>query len=381
MVYISKRKGFRDFIKSKNNFFYIVIFLLFCVLIAACIVIAVTKGNSVNTETQTEEISSVSSETEPATEEESLIEAIGNYRLCLNKATFCLKIYAFNEDSQTYEDTPVRSMLCGYGEDIASLSGDISFIEADSYRLTWSVVEDEYYRYTVSYSDKFVIHSAKYKVKSDKNSLDTEDYSTIGAVTVSEGITLFLADAKWIYENCSFDSQIYIYSDEEEAVGELSNEMIVIPEGITYDPTELGNDSPWCIYEVASFDCPEVINITGKTWEPEILKRISAKNSSGNSLDEYIQFEFIGYYNLNMAGSYQFHAYIVDLYGNYYSVYGTLNLINDGTMETKEAETETADQLNEEEVTASGRNSIGIHRSIRVNRLIGFVDKFGCDPN
>lgn len=83
----------------------------------------------------------------------------------------------------------------------------------------------------------------------------------IGGKNNTPGITLSVADAKWIYEHCSFDSVITIYTDKNER---HTLELIKIPDGITWDPTDVTTGSPWVQTRIKSMDAPSTITIEEK---------------------------------------------------------------------------------------------------------------------
>ena len=193
MVYISKKRGIKDFFKTRNMKYYIAFMILFLAVIATIIIVSKRirpDGRSDAAPTDTE--SDTESYNEPVT------SARGMYRITINLATHMVTAYAYDETKGEYSNEPGRYMIAGIG---AITEG--SYQTSDGIKMTWFESDDGYYRYYSNYGNGIEFHSALYNTSNDKNSLNASDFNTIGTDTDTPGITLQLADAKWIYENCN----------------------------------------------------------------------------------------------------------------------------------------------------------------------------------
>ena len=191
-----------------------------------------------------------------------------------------------------------------------------SYQSSDGIKMTWFESDDGYYRYYSNYGNGIEFHSALYNTSNDKNSLNASDFNTIGTDTDTPGITLQLADAKWIYENCSYQSEFVIYSDSDENVNYEFLKKTDIPEGITWDPTDTTDDnSVWCPTEVKLLECDSQIEVDTGDGINDIFKHVNARDKDDTSVISYVY--ITGKYNLDKAGEYKITLNLVDTSGNH----------------------------------------------------------------
>lgn len=306
MVYISKKRGIKDFFKTRNMKYYIAFMILFLAVIATIIIVSKRirpDGRSDAAPTDTE--SDTESYNEPVT------SARGMYRITINLATHMVTAYAYDETKGEYSNEPGRYMIAGIG---AITEG--SYQTSDGIKMTWFESDDGYYRYYSNYGNGIEFHSALYNTSNDKNSLNASDFNTIGTDTDTPGITLQLADAKWIYENCSYQSEFVIYSDSDEDVNYEFLKKTDIPEGITWDPTDTTDDnSVWCPTEVKLLECDSQIEVDTGDGINDIFKHVNARDKDDTSVISYVY--ITGKYNLDKAGEYKITLNLVDTSGNH----------------------------------------------------------------
>ncbi len=344
MVYISKKRGLKDFFKTKNLKYYIAFFMIFLTLIAVIVIIS----RNIKPESDVVENETTEDETDTGHQDETASALRGVYRICVNKATHMVSAYQYNEADGAYSDSPSRYMIAGIG-----VIENGTYSSGEGSKRSWSETDDGYYRYYSDFGEGIIFHSAIYNTMNDKNSLDVSDYEKIGTDTDGTGITLQLADAKWIYENCSFESEIVVYEDEDEEIDADFIDIMEIPDGITWEPTDDAEGSVWCPSEAVSLDCADEITVTAGSGMGAVLSHVNARGRAGESLISYVY--ITGEYNLNQAGSYNITLNLADLYGNYLTRQTRLIVEDDETAapDTSEAET-TEDDVTVSEPAESG---------------------------
>ena len=103
MVYISNRRGFKDFFKSRNTKFYIAIMIIFIAVVITTAII-IHKAKKYNDDKHnTSDIASENNFSEPDSESATDIEGIYNIQINLSNYTITIK---------DYNDNFVRKMLC-----------------------------------------------------------------------------------------------------------------------------------------------------------------------------------------------------------------------------------------------------------------------------
>lgn len=332
MVYISNRRGFKDFFKSRNTKFYIAIMIIFiAVIITTAIIIHKTKnyndGKLNNSDIASENISS-ESDSESVTD----IEGIYNIRINLSNYTITVK---------DYNDNFVRKMLCSFD---TFEEGDYKNTDGTTLRSVWYDDKNIFYRYYTDFGNGLIFHSASYTEKNNKDSLNSDEYNMIGGKTDNPGITLTVADAKWIYEHCSFESVITVYKDDNER---HTLELVKIPGGITWDPTDVTKGSPWVQTRIKSMDAPSTVTIEEKNSDlSDIRKQIKAIDTDNNDISDYVIIS--GNFNLNSPGKYQAELRLIDIYGNDLRKNIELIVTEKETESETETETETGTETESE---------------------------------
>lgn len=334
MVYISNRRGFKDFFKSRNTKFYIAIMIIFiAVVITTAIIIHKAKkynDDKHNTSDTASENNFSESDSESATD----IEGIYNIQINLSNYTITIK---------DYNDNFVRKMLCSFN---SFEEGEYKNTGGTGLRNVWYDDKNNFYRYYTDFGNGLIFHSALYSEKNNKNSLNSDEYNMIGGKNNTPGITLSVADAKWIYEHCSFDSVITIYTDKNER---HTLELIKIPDGITWDPTDVTTGSPWVQTRIKSMDAPSTITMEEKNSDlSNIRKQIKAFDTDNNDISDYVIIS--GNFNLNSHGKYQMEIRLIDIYGN--DLRKDIELI----VTEKETESETETETETESESHSVKN-------------------------
>ena len=337
MQYTTHRRSKKDFWKSRNTKFYLAVFFVFVAIVAG-IAVAVRQKSSSNSDNDNNEILD-NTTSESGSEEVTVPIKAGKYEISINLNNCMISV--IDKDM----DRVIRMMPAAISNTIEN--GTYEPQEESECRFTWKADGDTgYYRYYTSFGNDIVFHSSRYKEQHNKNSLVTEDYNSIGTISETEGVTLTVEDAKWIYENCSSDSYITVISMESH----IKPGVIKIPDNMTWDPTEVSKESPWCQSEIKSLDCSDIIEIKSGDSENLIRNHIKAIDEKDVDISSYVK--LLGDYNTDIPGTYDITLQIADIHGNVLTKNVSLVVIEpetepateDETESESESETETEDE-------------------------------------
>lgn len=179
----------------------------------------------------------------------------GLYKLAVNMETGCITVYTFNEENRY--TIPVRAMICSMAEDTTIYEDDVFYLMDESLEDKakqtdpWTEkVDGKYYRYSSSFSyggETYRFTSCAYDKKAP-SALNTADYNKLGTNFTKGDIRLSVDDAKWIYNNCTKDTQIKFVT------GTSNQDRLGIPKPMriaadceiqTWDPTDNNKDNPF----------------------------------------------------------------------------------------------------------------------------------------
>lgn len=316
MVYTSRKRNFRRFIKTHNLKYYFAFLAMVLAIVAAVIVITRNNrpGRQSGTVDETSKTADRTTEPETVTEPENVR---GIYRLCLNLETGCMAAYEWDAAAEEFSENAARHMLFA-ARNINT--GDFTAPYTGTSKSAWASSErkDRFYRYATSFGGKIVFHSPDYDTQGDRNSLIAESYKAIGergTEELSDGITLTVADARWIYENCSFESEIKIYTDKNEQTGTPANRIIPIPEEIKWEPTDTSHGTPWCQTEIEELTAPPVFELSLGASVSVVLGSAKALDKSGADVSEYVYIS--GEFDTDKPGVYSLNYNLIDIFGNH----------------------------------------------------------------
>ncbi len=338
--FTSKRHSFKNFFNNNNLGIYIAAFLLMVVVITVIIIFR-NAANNAHPEDSTktaESSSSVSTSSSSMEEDTQYLADTTKYNIMINLGNYTVKIFDAN-------DSLVRSMNCAIGSDVSEIK---DYNPENILRNVWSVDAEGVWRYTVT-TDSVSFHSFKYTKLNDKSSMDDDSYNQIGQESSDSGISLSIADAYWIYLNVGEGSTITIYTDRSEEKG--TDEIIFVPEGMGWDPTDTDSASKWSPYEVKSVRCVAEMTIdVSEVSEETLLKKASAKDINDNSIVSYIYLDylFLTYpkatelADIDEMGQFYVWYRVADRFGNLAEWGPVVVTVKDDSKETTTDESDTA---------------------------------------
>ena len=312
MIYTSKRRKFKDFVRTNNWRYYLIFLLIFATLVASVVIITKKKQDEKNNPTNN--TTDISSNTTADNTVDNDNNVRGRYKLNINTAINQISIYEWDNSTRSYKTEACRYMLVAPDKDVAA--GDYSFSSDSLLKETWfTTAEGKHYRYTTNFSDEISFHSAEFSSYNDKDSLVADSYNCIGSTDSSDGFLLLCSDAKWIYENCSYASEITIYSDDTESVSDEITNVISLAPGLSWDPTDTSKSSPYCPTTIKELKCLyNNVTVNPGIDVATLFKYIKAIDCDDKNINSYIYTNTSG--KLNEIKSYSITFYIADIFGN-----------------------------------------------------------------
>lgn len=315
MVYTSKRRKFKDFVRTNNWRYYIIFLLIFATLVTSVVIITSKKQNEKNNPTNNT-LDIQSNTTTPITNDNNT-NVRGRYKIDINTAINQISIYEWDNNNESYKTEVYKYMPVAPDKSIEV--GEYSFTSDDITKETWyTTPEGKHYRYTTNFSDAISFHSAEFSAYNDKNSLVLDSYNCIGKSDSTDGFLLLCSDAKWIYENCSYASEVTIYNDDSESVSTQVTKVIELAPGLSWDPTDNSSSSPYCPTAIKEFKCIyDNITVNPGTDIANLFKYVKAIDSDDKNINSYIYTNTSG--KLDEIKSYSITFYIADIFGNVFS--------------------------------------------------------------
>ena len=208
------------------------------------------SGSEAGSETETEIEAETETESETETETttadpETLIDFDAEYPyiIYVNISLNRVVVYAIDYDGNY--SIPYLGFVCSTGlEEGTTPTG--TYTISDQYE--WRALDGGVYgQYASRICGSVLFHSVPYTAMS-KDTLETEEYNKLGEAASLGCVRLTVADAKWIYDNCSPGTTVVMYEDDDEVFEVEFEEPMTIPldsEYAGWDPTDPDENNPW----------------------------------------------------------------------------------------------------------------------------------------
>ncbi|MBP3326904.1 MAG: DUF5011 domain-containing protein [Coprococcus sp.] len=172
---------------------------------------------------------------------EELVDNGCTYAIKVNRQENIVTVYALDE--QGYYTVPVRCMRCSTANDENTPLG--LFNTSDRYDWAW-LLGGVYGQYAYQIHGDILFHSVPYETDS-KDRLETWEYNKLGTHASMGCVRLCVADAKWIFDNCEYGTQVNIFdSDYDGPMGKPANPYIISNAYETgWDPTDMTEGNPY----------------------------------------------------------------------------------------------------------------------------------------
>ncbi len=167
--------------------------------------------------------------------------ATGKYYIKVNNQMNTVTIYT-KDESGNYT-VPVKAMVCSTGN--ASPKNTKYSLKG---KWNWGPLFGGVYgQYVSQINGNILFHSVPYLRKNDRNSLEYWEYDKLGTTCSAGCIRLTVADAQWIYYNCSSGTWVEFYSSSNP--GPLGKPSAMKISGNLecrgWDPTDPNPNNPW----------------------------------------------------------------------------------------------------------------------------------------
>lgn len=202
------------------------------------------------------------------------------YFIDVNRKKNCVTVYTYDKDGKY--TVPVRAMICSCGDGDATPTGTFSIFVKNRWHPLFG---DVYGQYVTGFNNDILFHSVPYEKMNQPETVEVKDYNGLGTSISMGCVRLAVADAKWIYDNCDFDTTVRVYeSDKDGPLGTPKAMKINENKTTHWDPTDDDKDNPY-YSKVPTFTGTN--NITVELGEYfDSMKDVSAKDTSGSSIDK-----------------------------------------------------------------------------------------------
>ncbi|MCM1282008.1 MAG: L,D-transpeptidase family protein [Roseburia sp.] len=232
--------------------------------------------------------------------------AANTYHIKVNRQQNCVTVY--KKDTKGRFTVPVKAFACSVGVNNATPTG--SFSVGSKYR--WHLLDgDVWGQYCTRITGRVLFHSVFYH-DTDPSTLYYNSYNRLGTTASHGCVRLCVADAKWIYDNCSSGTTVEIYDSSDP--GPLGKPTpIRINTSSQYrgwDPTDPDPNNPW------PKSAPKITGAKNRTLErcssvKKLTSGVKAEDFAGNALKVKVS----GKYNLDKVGKYKITYKAVDARG------------------------------------------------------------------
>lgn len=163
------------------------------------------------------------------------------YAIKVNRQENIVTVYEL--DAEGYYTVPVRTMRCSVSANGVTPTGLYSATDRYEWRFLFGGVFGQYACHIVG---NILFHSVPY-VSLSNSQLETWEYNKLGTGASLGCIRLCVADAKWIYDNCSYGTKVNIFdSDYYGPLGRPQPAYVFEDtENTDWDPTDMTEENPY----------------------------------------------------------------------------------------------------------------------------------------
>ena len=215
------------------------------------------------------------------------------YYIKINRRQNCVTVYKLDEKGKY--TIPVKAMACSVGVNNATPTGTFSI--SNQYR--WhTLMGNVYGQYCSRIVGGVLFHSVYYSA-ADPSTLAYNSYNRLGSAASHGCVRLNVADAKWIYDNCSSGTKVRIYDGNDP--GPLGKPTPVrIDTSSKYrgwDPTDPNPKNPWRKM-APTIKGVKKLTVERLAKKPDLKKGITATEYKGKS----VKSKLTGKLNMKKAG-------------------------------------------------------------------------------
>lgn len=335
MYYQSQRNPLKNWLKNTNLKPYF--FILGALLVIICIILVMSRqqiSDYFNVQSEfvpdntgiMENTLPQDAATEPVTDAVTKPPDVLAYHIKVNKADNMVSVW------NTVNGTIDSIKVLFHASINAKLDNGRYFIDEKN---IWRTLNGAT---CVQYSSKsasaVLFHSPVYEFQ-NRGYMIVSSYEAIGSANEHiPGITLTVADAKWIYENCSESTEIEICDDSSLTYGIEAEPLREIPDGIRWDPTDPDRENKWVTTRIQYVreiqDKTVVVGTAVDPWHGTYATDVNGANITSN-------LTIRSNVNTNVPGTYTIEYILADFTGQVIRRFTTVTVIEEATEEVTEA--------------------------------------------
>lgn len=224
------------------------------------------------------------------------------YAIYVNRKMNCVTVYTYDESGKY--TVPVRAMVCSCGENYGTITGDFNIY----FKNEWNALFDNVYGYYVSgISGDYLFHSVPYYTPSPDD-LEVEEFNKLGKDASLGCVRMAVADTKWIYENCEYNTIVKIYDDDNPGPLGKPQTIKITDFSCGWDPTDDDKNNPYYTKEPTITGVENCTIKKGAEYDP--FENAKAFDTCSNEITE--EMSVIGNVVTDRAGKYKVTYSVTD---------------------------------------------------------------------
>lgn len=283
--------------------------------------------------------------------ETTLKDSEYEYMIKVNRAANCVTIY--RKDKNGNFTVPHKAMACSTGKNINNTpTGTFHTSSKYNWRL---MVDGTYSQYATRIYNGILFHSVPCTGPSSSK-LEYDEFNKLGSAASLGCVRLTVADAKWIYDNCSYGTTVEIYDDKDNPGPLGKPSVITIPASSPYknwDPTDPDPNNPWHKCE-PSIEAADMTVRLGK--EVNLLANATATDTCGNDISSSIKVS--GTVDKDKEGTYKVNYSVTDLLGKSANINISVKVVSNASQDVTTSARRRSASSNTTAATVSQVNTI-----------------------
>lgn len=224
------------------------------------------------------------------------------YYIKVNRKENCVTVYTYDKDGNY--SVPIRAMVCSCGENNGTITGDFDIYFKNEWH---ALYQNVYGHYVSGILGDYLFHSVPYYT-TKPDDLEVEEFNKLGTSASLGCVRMASADVKWIYENCSYNTGVTIYDDDNAGPLGKPCTIKITDKKCGWDPTDDNEKNPY------NYKNPEIKGASdctikiGDSFYP--LVGVSAVDTCSNDITDKI--EITGNVISSKEGTYKVTYYVQD---------------------------------------------------------------------